>query len=231
MAAEYKRQEELAASASLSFEERLSMLACAEEEARYNKKVKRLLHKAGLREAQASLEDLDYTRERGLERNAVARLADCTWIKQGRTMLITGPCGTGKTYLASAFGSAACRLGFSVKSVRATRLFVDLQISRGDGSWSRLLADLKKPDLLILDDFGLANLEVGHCRDFLEVVDDRHGLKATLIASQLPVSSWYNLFADPTIADAVLDRLLQGALRFELSGPSLRRLTQGGANA
>jgi DNA replication protein DnaC len=224
MANEYKRQEELPAMASLPFDDRLSMMTNAEETARYDKKVSRFLRQAHLREAQASLENVDFRPERKLDKAQVARLSDCRWIKEARSMLITGPCGTGKTYLASAFGNAACRLGFSVRSYRVPRLLIDLQISRGDGSWNKLLADLKKPDLLILDDFGLSNLDTPQCRDFLEVIEDRYKSKAVLIASQLPVASWYSLFADPTIADAVLDRLLQGAYRFELSGPSLRSL-------
>jgi DNA replication protein DnaC len=200
----------------------------AEKSARYDKKVARLLRAAHLRENQAALEKIDFSPTRKLDKAQIARLADCRWVRDAQTLLITGPCGTGKTYLASAFGNAACRLGFSVKSYRVSRLLIDLQLGRGDGSWNKLLADLKKPDLLILDDFGLANFEVAQCRDFLEVVEDRYQSGAMLIASQLPVSSWYPLFTDPTIADAVLDRLLQGAFRFELGGPSLRSRTPEG---
>jgi DNA replication protein DnaC len=231
MAAEYRRQEELPATAALPFDDRLSMLTCAEEEARYNNKVERLLRQAHLREPQAVLEALDWRPERKLEKTSVARLASCQWVKAGQNLLITGPCGTGKTFLASAFGNAACRKGFSVRSYRVSRLLTDLQLGRGDGSWNKQLAELKKPDLLILDDFGLSNFEVGQCRDLLEVVEDRYQRRATLIASQLPVSGWYGLFADPTIAEAVLDRLLQGCSRFELGGPSLRRVQEekGGA--
>jgi DNA replication protein DnaC len=167
--------------------------------------------------------ELDFGSARHLDKAQVARLADCRWVREGKNMLICGPCGTGKTFLASAFGNAACRRFLSVKSCRVSRLLVDLQVGRGDGSWSKLLRELKKPDLLILDDFGLANLETLHCRDLLEVIDDRHGVASTLVVSQLPVSSWHGIFADTTIADAVLDRLLSGAHRFELTGPSLRR--------
>jgi DNA replication protein DnaC len=137
--------------------------------------------------------------------------------------LISGACGTGKTYLASAFGNTACRQGYSVRSFRVPRLLVDMQIGRGDGSWDKILRDLKKPDLLILDDFGLAPLEPMQCRDFLEVVEDRYGSASIVVSSQLPVSSWHSVFADATIADAVLDRLLQNAHRIELKGPSRRQ--------
>ena len=123
----------------------------------------------------------------------------------------------------SAFGNAACRQGYSVRSFRLPRLLVDLHIGRGDGTWEKILRDLKKPDILILDDFGLAPLEPLQCRDFLEVVEDRSGSASIIVASQLPVSSWHSVFADATIADAVLDRLLQNAYRFELKGPSKRQ--------
>jgi DNA replication protein DnaC len=222
MEMEYRRQAELPASAELPFDERLALLVDAEYRARQNKKLARLIKTACLRESSACLEELDYAASRKLDKAAVARLSDCRWVTEGKHMLITGPCGTGKTYLASAFGNAACRLGFSVRSYRVSRLLVDLQISRGDGSWNKLLAELKKPDLLILDDFGLAGLETLHCRDLLEVVDDRNGTKSILITAQLPVANWHGVFSDATIADAVLDRLLHRALRFELHGPSKR---------
>ena len=223
MEEECRRQAELPGSGELSFEERFSLVVHAEWQARRNKKLQRLLTQARLRDRTASLEGLDYRAGRKLDKGVVARLADCQWIREGRPLLITGACGTGKTYLASAFGNAACRLGLTVRSYRVSRLLVDLQIGRGDGSWNKLLGELKKPDLLILDDFGLAGLETIHCRDFLEAVDDRSGSRSILIAAQLPVASWHGLFADPAIADAVLDRLLHRALRFELQGPSKRR--------
>ena len=137
-------------------------------------------------------------------------------------MIITGACGTGKTYLASAFGNVACRLGLKVRSVRVTRLLSDLFVGRGDGSYNRILNDLKKPDLLILDDFGIAPLDPSACRDLLEVVDERHGRKAILITAQLPVADWHGIFEDPTVADAVLDRLVHNSYRFQLAGPTMR---------
>jgi len=227
MEAEYRRQSELLAWNELSFEERLGLLVDAEWRERKNKKLRRLLKAACLREPGACLEELDYSGGRGLEKALVARLADCAWIREGRHMLITGPCGTGKTYLSNAFANAACRAGYEVKCFRVSRLLVDLQTGRGDGSWAKTLSEMKKPDLLVLDDFGLENLETIHCRDFLEVVDDRSSSKSILIISQLPVSSWHGVFSDSTIAEAVLDRLLHQALRFELKGPSKRRWKKG----
>jgi len=219
----YKSQGELPACNALSFDERLALLVQAEVESRREKKLSRLLKAACLRDKGACLEELDFQGCRNLEKSTVAHLGSCLWIRKGHNVLVSGACGTGKTYLVSALGNAACRQGYSVRCFRLPRLLVDLQISRGDGSWEKILAELKKPDLLILDDFGLAPLEPLHCRDFLEVVEDRYGSASTIVASQLPVSSWHAVFADATIADAVLDRLLQGAYRFELKGPSRRQ--------
>jgi DNA replication protein DnaC len=219
----YSAQLELPACGALGFDERFALLVQAEEESRNEKKLARLLKAACLREGGACLEEVDCRPGRNLEKSAVALLADCRWIRKGHNLLVSGACGTGKTYLASAFGNAACRKGYSVRCYRLPRLLVDLHIARGDGSWEKLLCDLKKPNLLILDDFGLAPLEPLQCRDFLEVVEDRYGSASTIVASQLPVSCWHGVFADATIADAVLDRLLQGAYRFELKGPSRRQ--------
>ena len=218
----YTNQTELSASSALSFDERLALLVQAEWESRKEKKLMRLLKAACLRPSGACLEELDYRSGRNLEKNMIATLSDCRWIRKGNNLLICGACGTGKTYLASAFGNAACRNGYSVRLFRLPRLLLDLQIGRGDGSYEKILCDLKKPDVLILDDFGLAPFEPLHCRDLLELVEDRHGSAPIIITSQLPVSSWHSVFADATIAESVLDRLLQNAHRFGLKGPSLR---------
>ena len=222
MVSEYRRQMELPATQSLSFDDRLSMMVDAECLARFNKRLKKLIRQANLREPSACLEDLNYDPRRELDKTTVARLSDCVWVREGRNLIITGACGTGKTYLASAFGNAACRLGLKVRSTRVTRLLTDLFVGRGDGSYNRILNDLKKPDLLILDDFGIAPLDPAACRDLLEVVDERHGLKATMITAQLPVSDWHGIFEDPTVADAVLDRLVHNSYRFQLAGPTMR---------
>jgi DNA replication protein DnaC len=219
----YSSQAGLPAFEALGFDERFALLVQAERESRREKKLARLLKAACLRDKSACLEEVDYKPGRNLEKSQAALLADCRWIRKGHNLLVSGACGTGKTYLVSAFGNAACRQGHSVRCFRLPRLLVDLHIARGDGSWEKILAGLKKPDLLILDDFGLAPLEPMQCRDFLEVVEDRHGSSSTIVASQLPVSCWHGIFADATIADAVLDRLLQGAYRFELKGPSRRQ--------
>ena len=219
----YSGQAGLPACQALGFDERFALLLQAERESRREKKLSRLLKAACLRDKSACLEEVDFKQGRNLEKSQVATLADCRWIRKGHSLLVSGACGTGKTYLVSAFGNAACRHGYSVRCFRLPRLLVDLHIARGDGSWEKILAGLKKPDLLILDDFGLAPLEPMQCRDFLEVVEDRYQSSSTILASQLPVSCWHGVFADATIADAVLDRLLQGAYRFELKGPSRRQ--------
>lgn len=222
MEQEYRRQVELPASTALPFDERLAMLVDAEWLAKANNRLQRFLREANLREPSANLENINFDSKRNLDKANIVRLADCAWIKEGRNLIVTGATGTGKTYLVSAFGNAACRKNLKVRSYKVNRLLTDLAIGRGDGSYNKLLIDLKKPDLLILDDFGMAPLDPSACRDLLEVVDDRHGRKAIAISAQLPVANWHSVFEDATIADAVLDRLVNNAHRVELKGPSLR---------
>ncbi len=223
MEQEYQRQIELPANADLPFDDRFAMMVDAEWLAKANNRLKRFLREANLREPSAALEDINYSPSRNLDKSTIARLADCSWIKEGRNLIITGATGTGKTYLVSAFGNAACRKSLKVRCYRVNRLLTDLAISRGDGSYNKLLNDLKKPDLLILDDFGMAPIDSGACRDLLEVIDDRHGRKSIAISAQLPVAKWHDMFEDATIADAVLDRVVNNAFRIELKGPSLRQ--------
>lgn len=222
MEQEYRRQVELPANAALSFDERLAMMVDAEWLSKANNRLQRFLREANLREQAAALEDINFDVRRCLDKATICRLADCGWIKESRNLIVTGATGTGKTYLVSAFGNAACRKSLKVRSYRVNRLLTDLAIGRGDGSYNRILNELKKPDLLILDDFGMAALDPSACRDLLEVVDDRHGRKSIVISAQLPVAKWHGVFEDATIADAVLDRLVNNAHRIELKGPSLR---------
>ena len=227
MEQEYRRQSELPAMTALSFEERFSMLVDAEWMSRQNKKLKRLLKVANLRNPEACLEDVDFAPARKLDRAVIARLSNLLWIKENQNLFITGACGTGKSWLACAFGNAACRCGMHVLYVRVNCLLTDLLAARNDGSWSKRLSLLKNPDLLILDDFGLAPLDTIHCRDLLELTDDRYGKGSILITAQLHVSGWHGIFEDATIADAVLDRLVHNAHRIELHGSSKRpRLSQ-----
>lgn len=223
MSKEYRRQLEQVSTASLSFDERFGMLVDSEWTSRKSNQHQRLLKTANLRIRNACLEDLDYSPKHNLDKHTVSRLADCAWIKEGRNLIITGATGTGKTYLASAFGNAACRQGYKVKYYRVNRLLTDLAIGHGDGSYNKLMRDLKKTDLVILDDFGMAILDPISSRDLLEVIEDRFGSKGTIIATQLPVTGWHDLFEDSTIADAILDRVIHNSYRFEPKGDSKRR--------
>lgn len=223
MSQEYRRQLESADASVLSFEERFAMLIDAEWTTRRNNRLKRLLQRARLRIPDACLEDLDYEPGRKLDRAYVARLADLSWISERRNLIITGATGTGKSYLGCAFGNAACRKDFKTRYYRVNRLLTDLAIGQGDGSYNKLMSDLKKTELLILDDWGMMVFNPSEGRDLLEVVEDRFDYRSTIIAGQLPVSNWHELFEDSTVADAVLDRLVHNSYRFELKGPSKRK--------
>ena len=223
MRLEYARQSELPASEELTFDDRLSMIVTAQYDARLRAKTNRLIKAAELREPTATLVNLDYDATRKIKKADVARLADCQWIKNGNNLIVTGATGVGKTYLLSAFGQQACTLGYSVKCYRTTRLLTNLAIGKGDGSYNKLMKDLVRPDLLILDDFGMKQLDLGMTQDFLEVIEERyHHRRAVAISAQLPVKEWPSVFKDPTIADAVLDRIVRNAYRFDLKGPSKR---------
>jgi len=226
MEKEFRRQSELPAMSGLSFEERFSLMVEAEWNNRYDNKISRLLKAANLRCPSASLEDIDFAPERHLDKALVARLSDMAWLAECRNLFITGACGVGKTWLASAYGNAACRLGKRVASYRVSRLLDNLRAARADGTWGKLLAILKKPDLLILDDFGLDTLDATHCRDLLEIMEDRYASGSVLITAQLPVAEWHGVFEDATIADATLDRLVHNSYRIELRGPSRRAATE-----
>jgi len=224
METEFRRQMELPAMSGLPFEERFALMVDAEWLARYNSRIDRLLKAAKLRCPSANLENIDFSPERHLDKAMVARLSDMSWLKEGRNLFITGACGVGKTWIASAFGNAACRLGKRVAAYRVSRLLDHLRSARAEGTWGRLLAALKKPELLILDDFGLDRLDAIHCRDLLETVEDRYDSGSILITAQLPVSQWHGVFEDATLADATLDRIVHNAYRIELRGPSRRAI-------
>jgi DNA replication protein DnaC len=207
--------------ADLSFEERVGLMVEAEWTRREQRKLSRRLKSAHLRH-QASVEDIDFRVPRGLDRSVVLSLSSCGFIPDHLNVLITGPAGVGKSYLACALGERACRSGFTVHYVRAPRLYRDLAVARGDGSWSRLLSKLAKVDLLILDDWGLAPMADLERRDLLEIVEDRCDRGSTILTSQLPVKAWHETIGEPTIADAICDRLLSRAHKLELRGQSLR---------
>ena len=207
--------------AELSFEDRVGMMVDAEHDAREQRKLTRRLRWARLRH-QASLEDVDWHSPRGLDRQVVLSLGRCEWIREHHNLLITGPTGVGKSWLACAFAERACRSGHSATYARAPRLHHDLVVARADGSYGRLLARIAKTELLVLDDFALTPLKDQERRDLLEILEDRHERASTLVTSQLPVKSWHEAIAEPTLADAICDRLIHAAHRIELKGASLR---------
>ena len=217
----FQRQLTSSQSGALSFEERLGLLIDAEWSGREQRKLDQRLKGARLRHA-ASLEDVDFKAHRGLNRELVLTLGRGDWIRERQNLLLTGPTGVGKSYLACAFAERACRSGFSAQYLRAPRLYQELAVARGDGSYGRLLARLTRTQLLIIDDWGLAPLKDQERRDLLEVVEDRYERASTLITSQLPVKSWHEVIGDATLADAICDRLVHCAHSIELKGPSLR---------
>jgi len=211
--------------AKLSFEERVGLLVDTEWTAREQRKLTRRMRAAKPRYREASLEDVDFKRPRGLNRQLVLSLGSGSWIQNRHNLLITGPAGIGKSYLASAFVERACRRGFAARYVRMPRLLHEVSVGRGDGSYTRLLARLAKLDLLAIDDWLLAPLRDDERRDLIEVIEDRSEHASTLIASQLSTKDWHGSIGDPNLADAICDRLLHNAHRIELKGPTKRRTT------
>ena len=206
----------------LSFEERLGLLVDREMTERDNRRMSSRLRRAKLRHA-AILEDIDYRNSRGLDKGLVQSLASCQWVKEHLNVLITGPTGVGKTWLACALAHKACREGYTAQYVRLTRLLRELTIAKGDGQYSKLLTSLAKVDVLILDDWGLMKLSAENRRDLLEVLEDRHGRRSTIATSQLPIEEWHGIIGDATLADAILDRLVHNAYKINLRGESMRK--------
>lgn len=190
---------------------------------RQNRRLARLLKEAKFRVA-ACMEDIDYQHPRGLDRTVIRSLATCQWVEYGQHILIVGPTGVGKTFIACALGNAACRHGYTVRYYRVPRLLTDLATARVDGSFRRILNTLSRTDVLILDDWGLAPISVAESRDLLEVIDDRTQARSTVIASQLPIETWHSVIGDATVADAILDRLVHGAHKLNLKGESMRKI-------
>jgi DNA replication protein DnaC len=209
--------------AQLTFEERLALLVDLEVTRRHDRRIQRLIKLADFPQP-ASIEDLDLSAARGLERRFVLELTQGNWIDQHLNTLVLGPTGSGKSYLSCSLGLAACRTGHSVRYFRTSRLLFQIAQTHLDGSYPVLLAKLAKVDLLILDDWLRDPISVSETRDLLEILDDRYGRVSTLVASQLPVSDWFTQFPSPTHADAILDRLIHNAHRLNLIGDSQRRL-------
>ena len=211
---------------TLSFEERLGLLVDREVTVRDNRRLTNLLRGARLRYANACPEEIDFRTPRGLSKEAILSLAQNSWVKGKQNIIITGPTGSGKTFIACALANSACRNGHSAYYIRLPRLLQDLNISRGDGSYGKLLIRLAKYTILVIDDWGLAKLGDKERRDILEVLEDRHGITSTIVASQIPTDKWHDTIGDPTIADAVLDRLVHNShmITMSLKAESMRKL-------
>lgn len=207
---------------ALPFEQRLGMLVQREMIERDNRRLSRLLKTAKLR-VPACVEEVDYRHPRGIDRAYFTELTHGHWIERKQNLCLTGSTGTGKTWLACALGNQACRQGYSVRYLRVPRIFEHLRIAHGDGSYPRLMSQFAKTDLLILDDWGIQKMNTPQRNDLMEVIEDRHGLKSTLIASQLPIEHWHDHIGEATLADAILDRLLHNAHRLPLKGDSMRK--------
>ena len=206
----------------LNFEARLGLLVDRELTERENRRLSTRLKKARLRHS-CCIEDLDFRTPRGLDKALVLTLAACAWVTKGINILITGPTGVGKSYLACALGHKACLEGHSVLYRRLPRLFEELRLAKADGSYGKLMITYAKTSLLVLDDWGLTPPTDNQRRDLLELLEDRHGLRSTIVTSQLPVNLWHEYLGDPTLADAILDRLVHNAYKINLKGDSMRK--------
>ncbi len=208
----------------ISFEERLGLLLDREWNLRQDRGLNRRLQVAKFREA-AVMEDLELSTKRGLQRSQILYLAQQDWIREKHNIIITGPTGAGKTYLACALGNAACRNHFSVRYFQMSRLLQKLALSQADGSYPKLLNSLAKAQLLILDDWLRSPLTKSQTNDILEIIEDRYKLSSTILATQIPVAEWHERMANPTLADAIMDRVVHNAYRLELKGESMRKST------
>lgn len=223
MAQSWMEQQKETNVAQLGFDERLALLVDAEWMSRENKRIKRALKEAKLKLGEASLENVDYAARRELDKATMRQLASCKWVHERQAILITGATGTGKTYLACALAQQACRKGFRAVYRRASRLFDELRIARADGTYPRVLARFARVDVLLIDDFAISPVSDEERRHLLELLEDRYNTRSTIVTSQLAPGDWHDYLADPTLADAICDRIVHHAHRLVLKGPSRRK--------
>jgi len=207
----------------LSFEERFALLVDRQWTWKEDRRMKRLLKEAKLK-INGCVEDIDYKTPRGLDKSVILGLANGHWIRNAHNIIITGPTGVGKTYLACALANRACRMGYSAFYIRIPRLFQELAIAKADGTYPKIMNKLTKANVLVIDDLGLAPMSATERRDLLEIIEDKHGLSSTIVATQLPVDNWHDTIGDPTIADAIVDRLIHNAHKINLKGDSMRKI-------
>jgi DNA replication protein DnaC len=226
MAEALTEQNQNAIYTELAFNERLGLLIDREIAVRDNRKLTNLLRGARLRHSTACAEEIDFRTPRGLVKDVIVSLMQNRWLKEKQNVIITGPTGSGKTFIACALANSACRSGYSAYYIRLPRLLQEMHIARGDGSYGKQLSKLARYNLLVIDDWGLAKLGDKERRDLLEVLEDRHGISSTIIASQIPMDKWHDTIGDPTIADAVMDRLVHNAhmIAMSLNADSMRKL-------
>jgi DNA replication protein DnaC len=222
MAATWGEQKDKPEVHQLAFDERFGMLVDAEWLHRENKRTTTALRDAKLRLTSACVEDIDYPAYRELDRAQIRQLATCRWVVEHQNVLVTGATGTGKTYIGCALAQQACRKGYRAIYRRAARLFSELMLARADGTYARLLAKIARADVLVIDDFAMTPITDNERRDLFEVLDDRHGTRSTIISSQVPPKRFHDYINEPTHADAICDRLIHGAHKLVLKGPSRR---------
>lgn len=221
-----EEQETMPNISQLNFNERFELLLDREDMVRRNKSFQNRIRKAKFKE-NACIEDIDYDPSRGLAKTTILKFASADWITGHQNIIITGPTGAGKTYLACAIAQAVCRSNYTAKYLRIPRFLRSLEIARNDGSYDKLLQEIQKTDLVLFDDFGQSRLQPDEAKDLLEVMDDRHGQRSVIITSQLESSKWYELIPDPTIADALLDRIIHRSHQINIKGASMRRTKSG----
>jgi DNA replication protein DnaC len=219
----YNQVFESGTSQGLTFDELLAILIDAEYDERYNRKLERYIKTANLKQ-KASVDMVDFNTHRNLDKNLLVKLQMCQWVEKGRDILLTGPTGVGKSFVACALGYHACTNGLSTIYVTANKLFDKLMYAKADGSYPREIKKILKCDLLIIDDFGLKALDTASRNMLLEIIDDRHSIKSTIVTSQVPLKQWFEAIGDSVVADAVMDRLVNGAYRIEMQGESMRKM-------